>query len=103
MVPDKYIIPVDHPSEAEAPEETKTEVTERFVEVQPPRQWTRLSPEKHRQTPAAEPGGDVVGKLREERIRAGTEKEIAPMDAWADVQDWKKLLSELEVRPDRRR
>ena len=28
MVPDKYIIPVDHPSAAEAPEETKTEVTE---------------------------------------------------------------------------
>ena len=72
------------------------------MEVQPPRQWTKLSPDKHRQTPAAEPGGDVVRKLREEeRIRAGTEKEIAPMDAWADVPGWKKLLSELEVRADR--
>ena len=28
MVPDKYIIPVDHPSAAKAPEEIKTEVTE---------------------------------------------------------------------------
>ena len=44
MVPDKYIIPVDHPSAAEAPEETKTVVTERFVKVQPPRQWAKLYP-----------------------------------------------------------
>ena len=58
------------------------------MEVQPPRQWTRPSPEKHRYTPAAELGGDVVGKLREEeRNRAGIEKEIAPMDTWADVRD----------------
>ena len=60
MVPDKYVIPRNYPSAAAAPEVTKTEVAERFVEVQPPRQWTKPSPEKYRQTLAAEPGGDVV-------------------------------------------
>ena len=69
-----------------APEVTKTEVAERIVEVQPPRQWCKLSPEKHRQTPAAEPGGDVVRILREkERQAAGTEEDVAPMQAWAEV------------------
>ena len=50
-------------------------MAERFVEVQPPRQWCKLSPDRHRQTPAAEPGGDVVKILREERLAAGTEEE----------------------------
>ena len=68
-------------------------MAERFVEVQPPRQWCKLSPDRHRQTPAAEPGGDVVQILREkERLAAGTEEEIAPMQAWADVPRWKQLL-----------
>ena len=98
MVPDPYIIPADHPAAAEAPEVTKTEVTDRYVEVQPPRQWTRLSPDRHRQTPAACPGGDVVRTLREEERRAQTgaqtgaepESEITPMDAWADVREWRR-------------
>ena len=78
-----------------APEVTKTEVAERIVEVQPPRQWCKLSPEKHRQTPAAEPGGDVVRILREkERQAAGTEEEVAPMQAWAEVPKWKQMLRE---------
>ena len=68
-------------------------MAERFVEVQPPRQWTRLSPEKHRQTPAAGPGHDVVKTLRErERLVDGTEEEIAPMQARADEPKWKQLL-----------
>ena len=97
MVPDKLVIPIDHPSAAAAPEVTKTEVADRFVEVQPPRQWSRLSPEKHRQTPAAGPGGDVVKILREkERLDAGTEEEeeVAPMQAWAEVPKWKQMLRE---------
>ena len=87
------MIPRDHPSAEAAPEVTKTEVAERFVEVQPPRQWTRLSPDKHRQTPAAEPGGDVIKTLKErERLVDSTGEEIAPMQAWADVPKWKHLL-----------
>ena len=97
MVPDKLVIPIDHPSAAAALEVTKTEVADRFVEVQPPRQWSRLSPEKHRQTPAAGPGGDVVRILREkERLDAGTEEEeeVAPMQAWAEVPKWRQMLRE---------
>ena len=61
------------------------------------RQWRRLSPEKHRQTPAAGPGGDVVKILREkERLDAGTEeeKEVAPMQALAEVPKWRQMLRE---------
>ena len=92
LVPDPYIIPVSHPSATEAPEVTKREITDRFVEVQPPRQWTRLSPDGHRQIPAARPGEDVVSMLkdRERRTQTGGNPEISPVDAWADVREWRK-------------
>ena len=66
FIPDEKIIPVTHPHAGEIPEETKTEVRERYTAIQPPRKWKRLSPEPHRQQPVGRPGQDVVGRLKEQ-------------------------------------
>ena len=44
--------------------ETVLEAEERFVAVQPPRSWPKLTPEPHRQSPAGKPGEDIVTRLR---------------------------------------
>ena len=64
LAPEQYIIPVHNEKVPEIPEHTKTEVTERYVAVQPPKKFVRLSPEAHRRTPAAPPGQDSVTTLR---------------------------------------
>ena len=64
LAPEEIIVPTTSPEMTDIPEATKTEVTERFVSVQPPRQRMRLSPEKFRQEPAAQPGEDVIQVLK---------------------------------------
>ena len=64
LAPEEIIVPTNSPEIIDVPEATKTEVTERFVSVQPPRQRMRLSPDKFRQEPAAQPGENVVQVLK---------------------------------------
>ena len=97
LVPEQYIIPVSHPVASHIPEETKTETSERFVAVQPPRRWPRLSPETHRRAPAARPGEDVITKLKDEEERAavtgvgGVQQSIV-MDVWEEIKDWRSRM-----------
>ena len=75
LVPEEKLIPTVHPKASEIPEQTKTEVSERFVAVQPPRQWVKLNPETHRYEPIARPGEDAVGALRRREQLPGIAKE----------------------------
>ena len=88
LVPEEMLIPMVHPKVSEIPEHTKTEVSERFVAVQPPRQWVRLSPETHRYEPIARPGQDVVGALK--RREAGQLQGIS-RDRWGNMDIWGRI------------
>ena len=44
--------------------ETVLETEERFVAVQPPRSWQKLTPEPHRHSPAGKLGENIVTRLR---------------------------------------
>ena len=72
LAPEEIIVPTTSPEMTDIPEATKTEITERFVSVQPPRQRMRLSPEKFRQEPAAQPGEDVVQVLKRKEAEQST-------------------------------
>ena len=90
LVPEEKLVPTVHPRAVEIPEQLKKEVSERFVAVQPPRQWARLSPEAHRQKPAARPGEDVVGALRRREQLPGISRE-----SWThgELDSLEKILS----------
>ena len=49
--------------------ETILESEKRFVAVQPPRCWQKLSPAPHRRTPAESPGEDIVTRLKAQEAR----------------------------------
>ena len=80
LAPEQYVIPVNSKEAAEVPEHTKTEVTERYIAVQPPKRFMRLSPEAHRKAPAALPGQDVVTVLKR--------KEQETKDVWDEISEW---------------
>ena len=83
LAPEQYVIPIHSKEAAEVPEHTKTEVTERYVTVQPPKRFVRLSPETHRRTPAAPPGQDAVTALRREEL-----DQKAVKDVWDEIPRW---------------
>ena len=65
FVPEERIYPVTSPAASLAPRETVTEVTDRYVAVQPPRVWNKLSPVVHRKEPVGRPGEDIITRLKE--------------------------------------
>ena len=65
FTPEVRLYPAASPEAQSAPQETITEAEDRFVAVQPPCSWDRLSPLHHRQQPAGRPGEDVVSKLKQ--------------------------------------
>ena len=93
LVPEEKLVPTVHPRVSEIPEQTKTEVSERFVAVQPPRQWIKLKPEEHRYVPAARPGEDAVGALRRRETRQlqGISKAL-----WGNMDVWGRILAREE-------
>ena len=93
MAPEQYIIPVDNNKTADIPDHTKTEITEKFVAVQPPRKFTRLSPDQHRKVPAAPPGQDVVTALRRGETAQGGVQSIVK-DVWDEMCSWKSQVSQ---------
>ena len=98
MAPEQYIIPVHNEKVPEIPEHTKTEVTERYVAVQPPKKFVRLSPEAHRRIPAAPPGQDSVTTLRRGEISptnkdgrgtSQTGQDLGGVrDVWDEIPTW---------------
>ena len=76
LAPEQYVIPVDSKEAAEVPEHTKTEVTERYIAVQPPKRFMRLSPEAHRKVPVAPPGQDAVTALKRKELNQETAKDV---------------------------
>ena len=83
LAPEQYVIPVDSKEAAEVPEHTKTEVTERYIAVQPPKRFMRLSPEAHRKAPVAPPGQDAVTALKRKESSQETAK-----DVWDEISEW---------------
>ena len=82
LAPEQYVIPIDSREAATVPEHTKTEVTERYVAVQPPKKFVRLSPETHRKAPAALPRQDAVSPLRRKEL----DQTIS--DVWDEIPKW---------------
>ena len=88
LAPEQYIIPIHSEKVADVPEHTKTEVTERYVAVQPPKKFVRLSPEAHRRPTAAPPGQDAVTALRRgESGQVGDQRGVR--DVWDEIHTWK--------------
>ena len=88
LAPEQYIIPIDNDKAADVPEHTKIEITERYVAVQPPKEFVRLSPETHRKTPAAPPGQDAVTALRRgESVQNGDQRAVR--DVWDEIHTWR--------------
>ena len=91
LAPEQYIIPIHSEKVADIPEHTKTEVTERYVAVQPPKKFVRLSPETHRRSPAAPPGQDSVTTLRRgELSQDGQDGQRGVRDMWDEIHTWKE-------------
>ena len=65
FIPEERLVPVTNPKVKEVVKSTVTESAERFVAIQPPRKWQRLSPIPHRQAPVGLPGEDIVGKMKD--------------------------------------
>ena len=84
FAPEEYILPVNSKEAAEVPERTKTEVTDRYVVVQPPQKFMRLSPDKHRKSPVAPPGQDAVTALKREE----SEQKVVS-DVWDEIPTWR--------------
>ena len=63
--PEERLYPAVSPEAQTIPQDEVIESTDRFIAVQPPRRWDRLSPLQHRQQPVGQPGEDVVARLRE--------------------------------------
>ena len=49
--------------------ETILESEERFIAIQPPRCWQKISPAPHRRTPAGSLGKDIVTRLKLQEAR----------------------------------
>ena len=64
FIPEERLIPVSCPAARSVPEETVLESAERFVAVQPPRAWQRMSPAPHRKASAGSPGEDIISRLK---------------------------------------
>ena len=84
FIPEERLIPVSSPAAKSVPKETVLESAEKFVAVQPPRQWSRLSPEPHRHAPVARPGQDVVGALKRKEVG---ETHVITGDVWDRIQE----------------
>ena len=68
LIPEEQLVPTTSPSAVSVSPDTVTELAERFVAVQPPRAWPRLSPAPHRQRPAGRPGEDMVKIIKEKEV-----------------------------------
>ena len=96
IAPEQYIIPIHHPKAEDILENTKTEVSDKFVAVQPPRKYVRLSPDRHRKVPVAPPGQDAVSALRREEsarsgarpVQFGAQLDII-QDIWHEICLWR--------------
>ena len=112
LAPEQYIIPIHNEKVPDIPEHTKTEVTERYVAVQPPKKFVRLSPETHRRTPAAPPGQDSVTTLRRGELSltnkdgrgiSQTGQDCSGVrDVWDEIPTWqgKETRSESRSNPE---
>ena len=59
-------------------------IPKRYVAVQPPKKFVRLSPETHRKAPAALPGQDSVSPLKKKEL----DQTIS--DVWDEIPRWNK-------------
>ena len=64
FIPEEKLVPTLADTAKMIQPETVLEAEERFVAVQPPRSWQKLTLEPHRQSPAGKPGEDIVTRLR---------------------------------------
>ena len=64
FIPKEKLVPTLSDTAKMIQPETVLETEEKFVAVQPPRSWQKLTPEPHRHSPAGKPGENIVTRLR---------------------------------------
>ena len=64
FIPEEKLVPALSDTAKEIQPDTILEAEERFVAVQPPRSWQRLTPATHRRTLAGKPGEDIITRLK---------------------------------------
>ena len=64
FIPEEKLVPTLCDTAKQIQPETVLEAEKRFVAVQPPRSWQRLTPAPHRHTPAGKPGEEIITRLK---------------------------------------